>query len=616
MKKIYISALVLFGASSVFAQVNTTNKVNSERVTGEVITQQNAPRPTDVVTGQTRATYLTEDFEGSFPPSGWTVTSGPTSTVTDPNQEWHKRDNGGFPQDVDPFQSTVPGGCAGILYINSVDQHDEWMHTPAIALPNNPCRVSFDFGSSVFWHAITLGGSNDNADIQVRVSTDGGATWDPQVLWQEDSLTLLDASYTNPWGEDGYNWQRAYVDLSAFQGQTVNVGFYYNGLDGAPFFLDNVSIEDTPANDIHVLRAWSGDVVQAYDHSMVPEAQVTTMRIGTVVRNLGGNAQTFDVTADVNDGSASVFNGTQNITSQPGQIDTLWWDTGYTPTAIGTYTVAFNVPADDETSNDMMSTTLETTEFIYAHDFTTTDLNGFDQDETVSIGNVFTMQADANLYGLDVKFETGTTADLFTAINVWQVGTNIQDLTLVDQLNYNVPASAIGSGVTTITFNAPIALTAGNAYVVEVQKVDQSTDRLYIGASSTGTDDNSTVCYGPFGTNQAVNWFTGWTFSPYVRMNFDFHLGIEEQNAIVGMSVFPNPTAEDANVSFELSNAANVNVTVTDLAGNVVYANDLGSVSAGSTDVAINTGNMANGVYMVNIDVDGAVSTEKLVVRK
>lgn len=605
------------GSLSAYAQVSV--KTKDQRVRPYYVEQaERNVRPAETTFGQTRATYLTEDFEsGTFPPTGWSKTSGPTSTVTDPLQEWHEQTIGGFPQNTDAFNGTVAGGCAAVRYVNSTDTHDEYLSTPDVALPNGPCRVSFDFATSVFWHAPSLGGTNDNADIQVLVSTDGGATWEPNPVWQEDSLQLLTSSYSDGYGDlDPYVWSRAYVDLSSYQGQTVTIGFYYNGLDGAPFYLDNLSVEDIPDNDIAVLKAWSGDIVDDYDYSMIPEPQIKPMRIGTVVRNLGGNAQTFDVTSNIGEGATSVFNGSQNISLQPGEIDTLWWDSGFTPSTYGVYDVSFSVPSDDEISNDSLSVGMELTDYFYAHDFTVDQSFGFDQDETVSIGAVFTMENNASLNYLEVKFETGTSPDLFSAINIWEIGQSIQDLTLIDQLNYNVPASSIGSGnFVSITFNAPIQLDAGKSYIAEVQKVDQSTERLYLGSSDAGNDDNATVCYGPFGQNQAVNWYSGWSFSPAIRMNFHPN-EIVELNGLSSLDIYPNPSINETTVTFDLINAAETKIQVTDLTGRMVYEEELGNLQSGRSQVSLNTSNYKNGVYIVNVSVDGNVSTKRLTVQK
>lgn len=92
-------------------------------------------------------------------------------------------------------------------------------------------------------------------------------------------------------------------------------------------------------------------------------------------------------------------------------------------------------------------------------------------------------------------------------------------------------------------------------------------------------------------------------------------LNVNELENNIGMNVFPNPAVNNATVSFELNGEAAVNVSVTDLAGQVVYTNNLGSV-AGAQNVEINTASIASGVYMVNVEANGVVSTEKLVVRK
>ena len=102
-------------------------------------------------------------------------------------------------------------------------------------------------------------------------------------------------------------------------------------------------------------------------------------------------------------------------------------------------------------------------------------------------------------------------------------------------------------------------------------------------------------------------------------MNFDpasNTIGLDEVANVSNINLFPNPANEATTVSFALNNASDVNVTVTNLAGQEVYANALGNVAAGTSEVSINTAELSNGVYMVNVVVDGAASTQKLVIKK
>jgi hypothetical protein len=100
-----------------------------------------------------------------------------------------------------------------------------------------------------------------------------------------------------------------------------------------------------------------------------------------------------------------------------------------------------------------------------------------------------------------------------------------------------------------------------------------------------------------------------------IRLLDDPSVSLDEVTAVSGINVFPNPANNVANVSIELSNDAAVAINVTDLSGKVVYTTDLGTVN-GTQDVQVNTSSFTSGVYMVNVSVDGAVSTQKLVVRK
>jgi hypothetical protein len=95
-------------------------------------------------------------------------------------------------------------------------------------------------------------------------------------------------------------------------------------------------------------------------------------------------------------------------------------------------------------------------------------------------------------------------------------------------------------------------------------------------------------------------------------MNFSA-AGINENNANFGLNVYPNPAANETNVTITAENASVV-VVLTDVSGKAVYSNNLGTVN-GMKNLNINTANFANGIYMVNVTSNGTVTTQKLVVR-
>lgn len=622
MKLRYTTLALAFAAfgSTAFAQTNGSaiRKADERSVPFQVGKSKPSTKQPSFTS---KAVILSQDFEGTtFPPQDWTKESGSTSTVTAANQEWHRRANGGYPQNTDAFNGTTPGGCAAVLYVNSVDQHDEYLITPEVTLPaGENFQIAFDFASSVYWHVTNF----DNADITVHASTDGGQTWSAP-LWQEDDDALLEASYSDAWLDGGaYNWFRAFVNVSDYAGQDVMFAFHYVGLDGAPFYLDNVVIENIPDNDLGITAAWPGDIMNAFDYSRVPTSQVQPAVVGVAVRNTGLLAQSNKTaTVEIKLGNTSVYTGaTAPFTLAPGEVDTFWVATNYTPSTVGNYTVEFALPADDNVENDETNVTFQTTLNTYSHDYVLggdnpgSGIYRLDEDAPVAIGTRYQIFANDDLYGIDLLIEEGTDEGIELELIVYEELSSVQDLTPVASTNYVVPASAIANGITTVKFSSAVPLSAGKTYIIQAL-VDQSgQERLFIAGSDYGDSDNGTVNYGPFGTNEAVNHFIGWGFSPAIRMNFDQSLNVNEVEKGTEFAIYPNPAKDQAKVSFNLAAETAIEMNVTDLAGKVVLSENLGNKTAGNHVVKVNTSSLNEGIYMVNFVTNGVVTTQKLVIR-
>jgi hypothetical protein len=84
---------------------------------------------------------------------------------------------------------------------------------------------------------------------------------------------------------------------------------------------------------------------------------------------------------------------------------------------------------------------------------------------------------------------------------------------------------------------------------------------------------------------------------------------------VLALNLVPNPANETATLSFDVATAGNVNVTVTNILGqnilNVANTNAL----PGKQSIAINTADLANGIYIVNVINGNNKSSKKLVVK-
>lgn len=91
---------------------------------------------------------------------------------------------------------------------------------------------------------------------------------------------------------------------------------------------------------------------------------------------------------------------------------------------------------------------------------------------------------------------------------------------------------------------------------------------------------------------------------------------ISEQTLNSNLLIFPNPVVNDARVELMLNESAQVEIEVYDLTGKSVYAENLGTQPAGELVTFIPFQNVNNGMYLVNLRVDGVSITRKLTVNK
>jgi hypothetical protein len=90
-------------------------------------------------------------------------------------------------------------------------------------------------------------------------------------------------------------------------------------------------------------------------------------------------------------------------------------------------------------------------------------------------------------------------------------------------------------------------------------------------------------------------------------------IGVEETAWISDLKVMPNPSNGVITLSGNLTANGNIDVTVTDLQGRVVYS--ASERVGGTLNQTVNLENVSNGTYMVTITSDFGTLTEKVVVR-
>lgn len=92
--------------------------------------------------------------------------------------------------------------------------------------------------------------------------------------------------------------------------------------------------------------------------------------------------------------------------------------------------------------------------------------------------------------------------------------------------------------------------------------------------------------------------------------------GFELVGSTVNFSVFPNPTADVANVEFNVTTPSEVSIEVYNALGQRVAVNNLGEMRPGSYKQTLNMETAVAGIYFVKMNVGGKSSTSRLSIAK
>ena len=292
---------------------------------------------------------------------------------------------------------------------------------------------------------------------------------------------------------------------------------------------------------------------------------------------------------------------------------------GYTATDVltinggsATYTVATvtnNTEIADEvaTNNTIADLTFGVTNNIYARDnnvFAGTTSNGTDGFEA---GNLFDIWADQTLKGISVRLAGGTggtTVGTEVFAKIYSIDAAGEFAFLEETAPLTVASNNLNTILNMVLLN-PTNLVAGQTYLAVVGSFDGG-----LRVSNAGSSDEQTSFFKDLATD---TWFFQ-TSTPVVRLNFDPILSVNENTLqVADAAIYPNPTTTTSTVEFNLVNASEATISITDLSGKIVSERNLGQLNAGANATEINTTSFNAGIYYVTVSSNGSSVTKKLI---
>ena len=497
---------------------------------------------------------------------------------------------------------------------------------------------------------------------------------DSCFVWVGTSSTFTTGTYTvypvslnNTLATNSTTANPSYVHMNitaAAAGQsTVYLRFVYYGASGGSYQwnIDDVNMTELDPHDVSAYDgfAWVPDPLTtgSYNSTIVntPLTFVDSLYPVMFLANYGANSETnVPVTANIYSTTSSTPLYTDNRTYASlvvNSLDSIVQFKSFKPTATGSYFCALSatVTGDADVTNDVDTIAFKVTDTVwqvnqgntysgyYLHRASTAPVISYMQgarfDVPSNVTSTDTISGFGVAFGSSSVPTTGTAKVSVQLYSITQDGTGwnylgtskARAITAADISSssslvwayFGIDEAATGS-------LSPFVLQAGNSYAAIVQINGVTTDLLieattaqsgtgwaigYLGQSDSSLNDGSTS----FSPTSAATGNPSAT--PLVRMYFgNVHpLAVTNVNTDNNIGeAFPNPANHIVTVPFTFASTTNVNVTLTNITGQVMATQSVNAVAGQSAKATFSTANLPAGVYMYTVEANGSKTTGRV----
>ena len=160
-----------------------------------------------------------------------------------------------------------------------------------------------------------------------------------------------------------------------------------------------------------------------------------------------------------------------------------------------------------------------------------------------------------------------------------------------------------------------VTLSNGNAYTKNFNYKFNGNYRLPADAKSP-INHSTEHSVENFNNLLAVVWFQNVaTKEVYQAAKSTVTIGMKENNTDVIYRIYPNPATDNLSIDYTLNNSSNVTYTIINNMGQVVTEKELGTLAAGNHKENIDVSNLAAGIYMITLNIDGQIITKKVSIK-
>jgi hypothetical protein len=387
------------------------------------------------------------------------------------------------------------------------------------------------------------GSSDDSEKCLIEISRDGVNWPDISTFAEVDGTVdygdgVLVASRWEVFpgyetGSESDNPSLVEFDITSAAGgeSVVYVRFRWSGTWGYSWEIDDISIYETPANDIRIdnyVSYTDYNTTFIYECGVFAEGQLTSLEAAAKVYNWGYLDQSGTMMMlNVNGNDVGI---SDPVTLAYQSVDTL--RVPFDMSAVGTYDLTYTVAADNEDenpSNNVASQSFEVSSLHYGRDNGTMTgvFPGDGTDDFIAL-NPYQIFEDVTIYAIDVAIvagsENGTPviAHLFDGLDDNFITEQYGGL-MVSSAELDLAADYTNDGTEddivwyTLVLEEPYEAAGGSFIAAGFEHYGGASVQVW---ESQYAYDNTCFVYGPFGSGSAYDWYYT-NEVPMVRLNLD-----------------------------------------------------------------------------------------------
>lgn len=469
-------------------------------------------------------------------PSGWTLVNvdnrTPDAAVAYVNEAWERRE--------DFANNTADSAAFSTSWYNPVGASDDWMWTPAIGpLPSN---------SSLNWNALTYDVQYpDGYEVRIMAAPDvptGGPGNLGNMVSNSSLLFSISAENTV--------WTPRTVNLSAYTGQIVYIGFRNNSNNQFILLIDDVVVESLIANDGQLIS-----IEQPSEYTRMPINQAA-LNLGGSIRNGGIDSLTnLNLNVEIYDATNTIVYTAAGTATDLAAGDTASFSiTPFTPTSTGEYSVKYFLSCteiDGNNSNDTLLTSFTVSDTVYARDNEVISGNlGIGAGNGGFVGQDFVISNTDELTSITIRVSAGYTGRQL-ALAIWDFGATTPNAIIAgtDTITYPDDSARI---YTIPIHGGPFTLNPGR-YAITAIEFDST---LAVSLTTERFTPGTTWVNWP--TSPLGGWGNNEDFGPlfsnsyYIRANFGVTCNLSLQSSVTDASC---AGTTDGEISLNVNGAAN-----------------------------------------------------------